>query len=160
MSDDIDNMDIGLDMEHEYSSGFDPLPEVEYMVEIDSAEIKNNKKSNGRHVKCALKVISDDYNGRLVFVMFNIENDSPKAVEIGRGEMKKMMQAAGIESRYPKLKEIMNKRLCVKLGLSKEKNDKGQFDNVVKVYKKSSEFSAVVSTSPSKSDGGDDEPPW
>lgn len=140
------NMSLGLDMEKEYGGGFEPLPCIDVLTTISSAEIKNTKAGDGKYVKCSFKVISDEYNGRIIFVNYNIKNNNPVAVEIGMGEMKRMMQACGITSQHPELKDLMDKKVCLKLGLSKTKNDKDEYDNVVKKYKPASEFSSVGGT--------------
>ncbi len=75
MSEEENNMSLGLDMDKEYGGGFEPLPCIDVLTTISSAEIKNTKAGDGKYVKCSFKVISDDYNGRIIFVNYNIKNN-------------------------------------------------------------------------------------
>lgn len=74
---------------------FELLPEGEYTVICDSAEVKDTKSGTGAYINAKMMVTSGPYEGRSLFTMFNIKNDAPKAAEIGLAQLKTFLKCAG-----------------------------------------------------------------
>lgn len=67
-------------------------PEGEYTVTCTEAELKSTKAGTGKYIEC--KFISEDGT---VWDMFNIINNSEKAQEIGRGQLKTFLRCSGAD---------------------------------------------------------------
>ena len=84
-------------------SGYDPIPTGEYLFEVVDLELKEtNKKRDGEAKKgtyvnahYAVSPTNMHYGNRRVFDIFNIENDSEKAEQIGRGQFRAFLRATG-----------------------------------------------------------------
>ena len=159
MSEDIMNLDLGLDMEESYDSGFDPLPNGLYLMSIDSIEIKNTKDGQGKYLNVKFKVVSDEYNGRAIFCKYNIVNANDKAVSIAKAELQKLAVACRVEEKRPQIKDYTGKIFCAKLKIGKEYN--GSRQNEIDNYLTSDKFSAAgVSEGGSVSEKTDGGPTW
>ena len=95
--------------------GFQPVPEGEYSVVIDSAEIKETRKGDGRYLALAFRIVSMKSHGRLIFNNYNFVNPNEKAVQIARKEMKKLCLAVGINREITDINEFINRELNIKV---------------------------------------------
>lgn len=67
------------------------LPTGQYTVQIEKAEVKKTKAGDGEYLNVQMKVISQYYNGGVLFHMFNLRNPNEIAQNIGRSELKTLM---------------------------------------------------------------------
>jgi hypothetical protein len=74
---------------------FDPMPEGEYILEATDAEEKQTKAGTGSYLSVTFKVSQAEFNGRKVWMNFNINNPSEKAQSIGRQQLVSWATAAG-----------------------------------------------------------------
>ncbi len=62
----------------------------DYEVSVAQAEVKPSK-SGGEYIK----VRFDSTDGQRFYHNFNVKNDNPKAVQIGMGQLKKLLRVSG-----------------------------------------------------------------
>lgn len=87
---------MSWDLSNDVASGFDAIPAGQYIVCARKAEVQKTKTGTGEYVKVEFEILSGEYRGRKLWSQFNVKNDNPKAVEIGRGQMKSFFVAAGL----------------------------------------------------------------
>lgn len=92
---DLKNLNLNVEEESK-NAGFDALPAGEYVVVITAAELKTNANNAGEHVSITAQVIEGDFENRLLFHNFNVQNANPTAEKIGRGELSCLCKALGI----------------------------------------------------------------
>ena len=76
--------------------GFDPIPEGDYLVIIESSELKPTKAGTGTRINLKLQVIDGAEKGRTVFWGINYTNPNEVAQRIGRAELAMACRAVGI----------------------------------------------------------------
>lgn len=87
-------MGIGLDLTGVQESG-GTIPAGRYVCVVEKAEVAPTR-SGGEMIKVQLKVCEQGpFFGRSIFDQFNIKNANPQAVQIGLGQLKSFMKAAG-----------------------------------------------------------------
>jgi hypothetical protein len=86
---------FNIDLSKVKESGFAPIPEGEYPIIIDDAEVKETRDGTGEYINAKLKILGGDYDGRILFTMFNIKNNNVKAVEIGLSQLKTFCRLSG-----------------------------------------------------------------
>ena len=124
--------------ELELDSEFKPLPDGDYLMSIDYAEILDTKSGLGEHLKLELVVLdSPDGSGqnRRVFEYHMIKHDNPTTQEIGRGEIAQLAEAIGLPLplNIQDTSQFLNK--AVRCRLYTEKGTDGYKDkNKVKKY--------------------------
>lgn len=127
----------------EVKDDFKPLPEGEYLVVSDSAEVKETKTGDGKYLKVTFKVLKGEFTNRLVWHQFNFENKNPKAVEIAKQELKKWLTACGIPTEKQKIKSpdaVCGLTCVVRLGT---KTDNYGDKNYVKSWKTESSVDEI-----------------
>ena len=74
---------------------YDPIPEGEYILKAVDAEEKATSKGDGSYIKVKFEVVKGEFNGRLLWQNFNVNNPSEKAQRIGRQQMVAWATACG-----------------------------------------------------------------
>lgn len=78
------------------------IPPGEYKVQVVSSEEKETKdkkegrKQFGTFIEFVYLITAGEYQNNKIWDRFNIENDSPKAVEIGLSQFKQLAEACGV----------------------------------------------------------------
>ena len=85
-----------LDVTNDAAASFAPLPVGKYNVNCLSAEVKETKAKTGEYISVTFEVMEGPFRNKKLFTTFNIKNPNPKAVEIGRGQLKSFMENAGL----------------------------------------------------------------
>jgi hypothetical protein len=80
----------------EAPKGFDTFPAGTYELELIEGEVKPTAKGDGELFKHKIRVISGEYEGRLLFGQFNLSNPNPTAQEIGQSEFKALRDVVGV----------------------------------------------------------------
>lgn len=140
-----------LDLTEDKESEFAPIPAGHYNVVCDSAEVKDTRSGNGQYINAKFTIMEGDQMNKNLFTMYNIKNENPKAVEIGRGQLKSMMRAAGREDfSLSSVNELegLKVRVTTKIQKSEEYGDKA----VISYYKKLEMSEESSSASPVVSD--------
>lgn len=65
-------------------------------VVVKESDVKTTQAGTGEYIKITCEVMEGDYQGRKVWHNFNIVNPNEKAVQIGRGQLKRLNQVLGI----------------------------------------------------------------
>ncbi len=118
--------------EVEPHTGFDPLPEGEYLVMVDKAEEKKTKDQTGEMLVLQLRVLEGKYAKRTLFARINLSNKSSKCVEIGRAQLSSFCRAVGVLT--PKNSfEFANRTLKVGVKVM-ARQDNGQLTNEITKY--------------------------
>lgn len=88
----------------EASKGFDasPLPNGEYLLQVENQEIVPTKDQTGVILKLRYGVVDGEFEGRKVFANFNIRNKSAQAQAIAIGEFKALCIATGLDYEHVK----------------------------------------------------------
>ena len=126
-------MDEVNDLEENDINGggnFAPIPDGWYEVLTSEAAEKQNKANAGHHLSLKMQITSEPCNGRLHWENYNIDNPSETVQKIGRGQLKRMMLAAGID-KISDLSELNDLCFFVKFGRDKKDDSR----NVVKAYR-------------------------
>ncbi len=100
----------------ESTSGFDPLPAGWYQATITSTDLKTTKAGNGQYIKLRYDIVGPTHQGRVVFGNLNVFNPNPKAEEIGREQLRKLMLAAGL-SKLQDTDELVGATVEIKLDI-------------------------------------------
>lgn len=77
------------------SAQFDPIPTGEYKAVIVASESKQTKAKDGEYLELEHQIIEGDHAGRKLFSRLNLQNRSPKAVEIARADLAQIRIATG-----------------------------------------------------------------
>ena len=75
---------------------FEPIPAGMYQALIDESEVVSTKSGSGQMLKLTWKVLEGEFKGRLVFDRLNIQNQNPKAEEIGQRQLSTLCHAVGV----------------------------------------------------------------
>lgn len=117
----------GFDPSTAPKSDFTPVPPGDYMLSIDSAEVKDTKNGDGKYIKIEHTIISEQYKGRKVFNNINIYNKSQQCVNIGLGMLANLWECINGQGKLKDTSQICNKT-CMATIIVKEEN------NVIKKY--------------------------
>ena len=109
------------------SGTFEPLPPGWYSATIMAAELKATKSGTGQYISIRYDIIGPTHQGRVVFGNLNIRNQSPKAEEIGRQQLREIMQSTGL-GRVDDTDQMIGNSLQIKLEIEKSEQygDKNQ----------------------------------
>ena len=111
----------------------DLLDEGAYPVVLEDAQIKDTKDGTGEYINCKFSVQGGDYDGRKVYMMFNLKNKNAKAVEIGQKQLKAFMEAAGMTTfKLTSPRELEGLRATA---MVKKKTDDYGEKNVISYFK-------------------------
>lgn len=102
----------------------------DFVIVVDEAEVKETKSGTGEYINIKWKV---EETGSTFYAMYNIKNQNQKAVDIGLGQLKKMMLAAGAEPKVSGVDELIGLRVLARL---KNKEDDYGDRVEIKSYKK------------------------
>lgn len=128
------------------SNEFDPLPAGKYSVVCESAAVKETKAGTGEYINVKFSVTDGDHKDRKVFTMYNLKNPNPKAVEIGLGQLKRFMEAAGEDNlNLSRASDLEGLRCDVKLSIKTDSY--GDKNNITSYKEFSGELVAQVTGS-------------
>jgi hypothetical protein len=97
---DLDMSDLTLDFdptEVEVSVSYEPLPEGKYAVRIAKVEMKPTKAGTGKRLLVSCTILDGQHRGRSVMTGLNVANPNPTAQEIGRKQLRQLLQAVGLD---------------------------------------------------------------
>lgn len=84
-----------VDPTQQGGGSYDPIPEGEYVLEAVEAEEKQTKDGTGSYINVKFEVVRGEYAGRLLWNIFNVNNKSEKAQNIGRQQLVAWASACG-----------------------------------------------------------------
>jgi hypothetical protein len=132
---------MGFDASKVEPVSFDVLPAGDYIAAIVKSEVKPTKDGSGQRLNLQLQVLEGQYKGRVLFDGINIANKSPKAQQIGQGQLSAICRAVNVQTPRDS-SDLHNKPLTISVKI--EKDDKGADRNVVKSHKSVSKQSSLV----------------
>lgn len=132
-----------IDLTDVKDSGPEILPQGEYVVIVDSAEVKPTKNGTGEYINAKFSVDGGHYHGKNIYHMFNIKNDSVQAVEIGLSQLKSLMKCAGCKEF--KLQTVKSLEGLKALAVVKIKTDAYGEKNVISFFKPCAQSQSVAS---------------
>jgi len=106
-----------------------PLPEGDYYVEIEKAEVKNT--ANGKGVGCnttlsVLGHVADkSQKGRKLFAWFTLQHENQMAQDIGQREFHSLRLAIG-KPTATDTDELIGQNLVVRVGFDKKDKERNQ----------------------------------
>lgn len=138
---------------------YEVLPAGWYEATISSAEIKNTKSGTGRYIAIRYDILGPTHQGRVVFGNLNIENANPKAEEIGRQQLRSMMEAIGLP-RLNDTDQLLGANIKIKLKIEKDEQygDKNQVNGFAVLGNRPTTAPSASKPAAAKPAGG--APPW
>lgn len=115
------------------TNNFGPLEDGKYICSVTDVEVKDTKDGSGQYIAATLTVAEGDNKGRKIFTNFNIKNKSEKAVEIGLGQLKSLLEQAKYKGDMEKFTPSNLNGLLVGVK-TKTKNDPAYGDKVEVSY--------------------------
>ena len=113
---------------------FEPIPAGMYQAMIDESEVVPTKSGSGQMLKLTWKVLEGEFKGRLVFDRLNIQNQNPKAEEIGQRQLSTLCHAVGVLQL--KTSEQLHGMPCtIKVVVRKDESGQYADQNEVKDYR-------------------------
>lgn len=72
------------------SNGFEPMPNADYILRLNEANVKATKAADGKFLEAVFEVCQENgkFVGRKIWYRFNFENKSQQAANIGIGQLK------------------------------------------------------------------------
>ncbi len=141
------------------STSYEVLPAGWYTAMIGSVDIKQTKSGTGRYFAIRYNITGPTHEGRVVFSNINFENANPKAEEIGRQQLRGLMEAIGI-ARLNDSDQLIGGHVKVKLKVEKDEQygDKNQVTGFASAgaAPPSAPKAAAASPAPKSSSA----PPW
>ena len=118
---------------------FQPLPDGEYLMSIDYAEIMETKSGRGEHLKLELVVLEspDGANqNRRVFQYHMIRHDNEATQRIGREYIEELARAIGLSEpiNIQDTNQFSNKAVRAKLKTKKGSGDYGDSNEVERYF--------------------------
>jgi len=135
---------------------FTPIPTNDYVVVVESSELKDNNQGTGQYLKMVYSVVEEgEFQGRKIFenlnTSFNDTDTDPKhatAQRIGQGKLKKLCYAVGIRGKLDDTDEMNQIPFIAKVSIKKSTNpDYPDPQNIIKDYL---EYVGPGETSPAK----------
>lgn len=115
---------------------FAPLPTGEYPVIITDSEMKPTKRGDGQYLELTFQVIDGPSKGRLVWARLNLENPSPKAVEIAQRDLSAICAAVGHTVVLTDSQKLHNRPLVIRVEFVPAGPKNQRDGNEVKAYKR------------------------
>lgn len=150
--------------EHEDVRDDSPIPEGNYYLQLESAELKDTSSGEGRGLNATFEVLGQVETqacaGRKVFNWFNLMHSNEVAQKIGQAEFASLCKAVGVLT--PKsTDELIGKPFIAKIGFDKKDKSK----NVIKKYlpidgAPTQQSTSAPAPAPASSSTSKPTPPW
>lgn len=137
----LGNMNLGSE---DYKSGeFSLLPAGEYKTQVVKSTLETNKKQTGEVLTLEHDILEGEYKGRKIWDRLNISHENAVTEEIGRKQLRKLIEAAGLPLDLSDSEKLHYKPVITVLKVEKRK-DNGEDTNKVSYYKSINDSSAPV----------------
>lgn len=134
---------------------YEALPAGWYTATIAGAEMKPTKSGTGSYIAVRYDITGPTHQGRVIFSKLNITNANPKAEEIGRQQLRQLMEAIGL-AKLADTDQIIGGNVKIKLKVEKDEQY-GDKNQVSAFAKPEGGSSAPKPVSAAKSSSA---PPW
>ena len=136
---------------------YEVLPAGWYTAAIVGAEIKQTKSGTGRYIAVRYDITGPTHQGRVVFSNLNIENANPKAEEIGRQQLRALMESVGI-AKLADTDQLIGSNVKVKLKI--ERDEQYGDKNQVAAFSKQEGAAPASAKAPAPAAKASAAPPW
>lgn len=133
----------GFDSTQHDDPGFDPLPEGNYLMIVESSELKATKAGTGSGINLKLQVIDGENKGRTMFWWLNYNNPNETAQRIGRSELAALCRAVNILQPKDTM-ELHNIPFVAHVVVTPAKGEYGPGNKISKVESKSAAMAAAA----------------
>lgn len=116
----------------EPSSGYQPLPEADYVLEIVETDYLPTFDGIGMVLKTKCQVVSGDFDLRPYYINYVLEHADEARQEIGQRDFAGLRRATGVLE-LSDSEELHFKTFSVKVGV-KARKDTGEMENVISEY--------------------------
>lgn len=100
---------------------YEPIPTGEYTMMAVEAQEKQNSSKTGSYIEVKFQVVGGDYDGRMVWNIFNVNHESEKAQQIGRQQLVAWATACG-KPDADDTDKLLNKKCQVSVGIDPAKD--------------------------------------
>lgn len=136
----------------EPAADFEAIPAGKYLAVITESEMKPTKSGGGNYLQLTFQIIEGKYRNRNLWARLNLDNPSPTAVQIAKGELSAICRAVGVMA--PKdSAELHNLPLVISVKC-KRREDTGEIANEIRGYAKKE----AASGKPQQA--AENTPPW
>lgn len=97
-----------------------PLPDGEYMVDIQNSDYRDNQTGTGSYVMVEFQVIDGEHAGRKLWANYNIIHTNEQAQEIGQQQFAKLCLATLGKPSCSDTDDLIGRQLIVGVGLDKK----------------------------------------
>jgi len=116
------------------------IPDGTYTFSCVESELKTTKAGTGKYINIALICLNPQWSEKKMWCMFNIENPSKKAQDIGRSQLKDFLRSANVDdSGLNDPKDLIG--LIVNASVTTEDNPQYGAKNVVTKWEKKTDTS-------------------
>lgn len=143
-------LDKSFVTDDEADAGFELIPAGTICtVVIKDSDIKTTSRGDGEYIKITMEIMDDGkYHGAKLWHNFNVVNPNEKAVQIGRGQLKRLNQILGI-AELQDTTELHGQPFRVQVGIQKGTGGYDDSNNIKKFLPLDSE-----------SESGSTDGPW
>lgn len=134
---------------------FTPIPVGDYKAVITGSEIKPTKAGDGQYLSLRVEIIEGEYQGRIIFVILNLWNPNPKAVEIANRELATIVAAVN-KPGAQNSEELHNIPMTVKVGIQPGQGEYGPSNRIKNymAYQTAQTAPITVQTKPAPASSG------
>lgn len=130
--------DLNFNTETEPANNLDeftPIPAGKYGALAIEAKVKPTKSGTGKVLELVFLVIDPNgpFDGRRLYAFLNIQNESKKAEQIGRGLLSALCKAIGKTGLVANSSELLDKACTVKVDIKPDLNGKDR-NNITAFY--------------------------
>lgn len=141
----------------EPAGSYDLLPEGEYVVSVESCEMKQSKASGDQYLQFKFVVMQGEYTKRLIFHNINKWSKNEMARQIADRELSAICHATGI-IKPRDTAELVGIPMLAKITIEKDKTGQYGDKNKIKWFKNRKE--KTLHAVPAQSSGSAGESPW
>lgn len=107
---------------------FKLLPAGQYLVTIDTSEVRATKAKNGHLIYLEMKILEGEFKGQKIFDRINIDNPSEDAVAMGKRTLRALTDAANING-FNDTSQLIDKTVVAHVKVDGEYNDVRTYSN-------------------------------
>jgi len=134
----LESMWDDVDAETEAVSGFEPIPEGEYIAIIK--ESKTNTSAAGeQYESLTVEIVDGPYSNRMVWDSLSLSSAKEKWVKISQSKIKQIANAINGGAAPKSYEELLNKPLSISLIVQKGKGEYSDGNSIVAYHQKDGE---------------------
>ena len=103
------------------TGSYSPLPVGDYVFQVSGCEEKSTRDGSGKYLKVTFDVLGPAYQGRKVFMNYNMYNRNSDAEQIGRAQLKALTLAAGLQI-FRDTDELIGRRVKAHCNIQADKS--------------------------------------